>query len=288
VRFDSHTHAWNAWPYRNPIKPSSGEALLRAMDEEGIGKSLIVCADIDPSRANNEYVAHVVRQHPDRLAYVVDADSRWSRSHHTGGAVARLERLLAAFPDAVGVAHYVRESRVDAWFDTAEARAWLGLLASSHCVLSLSAGPAWARVVRGIAELNQDLTILWHHLALLHVSDRGLFDEVAAVAQTPNVLLKLSGFPYLSAHPTGAPWADVRPMIDAIYATFGADRLCWGSDFPASLRYSNHRTNIAAAADWLRLLDSRERAAIAGGTLEAILAQAGPPPPRGLDRSPPT
>jgi predicted TIM-barrel fold metal-dependent hydrolase len=275
VRFDSHTHAWNAWPYVDPFNPSSGEALLGVMDAYSVDRSLIVCANIDESRENNMYVAEFARRHEPRLSYVVDADSMWSRQHHLPGAVSRLEGLVESFPDAAGITHYVQGGNVDAWFQSRDGRAWLDVVARSYGLLSLAASPAWASVVHEIAREHGDLTILWHHLAGLQVSHRGLLHDVTAVAEAPNVLLKLSGFHYLSERADQPPWVDVWPVLDDLCSAFGAARLCWGSDFPASLRYTDYETSVAAVEEWLRRLESFEREAILGRNLDAIVRPRG-------------
>jgi L-fuconolactonase len=269
--FDSHTHAWNCWPYDDyPAKPSSGESLLADMAENSVGRALIVCADIDSSSENNRYVADLARRYALHLDYVIDVDCAWSRDHHKPGAVSRLRRLVEEFPDAVGVTHYVKLP-VDGWFTSPEGSAWLDLVASEYGVLSLSAGPEWAGVVHQIAREHEDLTILWHHLAGMHVAKRHLLSDVATTADAPNVLLKLSGFHYLSAESTVAPWSDVPPVLDELYSCFGADRMCWGSDSPASLRYADYRTCFGAIRAWMDRLGEGERSAIMGGNLERVL-----------------
>jgi L-fuconolactonase len=270
--FDSHSHAWNAWPYpKYPARPASGDALLGAMDDNDIGRALIVCADIDPTHENNAYVAELVRSRPDRLAYVIDSDCYWSPHHHTRGAVSRLQRLIEDFPDAAGVTHYVVDLEVDDWFRSRGGRAWLDCVASSYGVLSLSAGPAWAAVVHEIAREHLNLTILWHHLAGVSMTQRHLFAHVAATAAAPNIAIKLSGFHYLSKQSTAAPWKDVWSLLDDHYSVFGPGRLCWGSDFPASLRYTDYSTSLAAADQWMGRLGAAERAAIMGGNLARIV-----------------
>jgi L-fuconolactonase len=271
--FDSHVHAWNAWPYPDvPVRPASGEALLAELGRHGASRALIVCADIDRSADNNTYVAGLVRETPDELAYAIDSDSIWSVYHHTNGAAGRLEALADTFPDAVAVTHYV-DPVPDGWFDSLAGREWLGVVASRYGVLSLSAHPGWTPIVRDIAQTH-DLTILWHHLAGTHAGRRDQARDVAAAAADPNVVLKLSGFHYVSAEPSG-PWDDVLPLLDDLYAAFGPRRMCWGSDWPASQRYTDYGTSLAAAAAWLDRLDVPERTAILGGNLQSILERKG-------------
>lgn len=274
MRFDAHAHAWNVWPYGDPVRDASGDALMRSMRDRGVARALIVCADIDATRENTSYVAELVRRNRRLLAYLIDAECPWTPQHHHGGAVSRLEHLHDSYPDAVGVTHYVDDEH-EGWLSSHEGLKWLDTVTSLYGVLSLSAGPACARIVRAIATEHEDLTILWHHLAGLGVSEHHLFDEVAAAAENPNVFLKLSGFHYLSSEPSRAPWRDVWPIADELYAVFGAERLCWGSDFPASLRYTHYSASIAAVSQWMERFDKRERAAIGGGNLETILRRYG-------------
>jgi predicted TIM-barrel fold metal-dependent hydrolase len=267
-------HAWNAWPYVDPFKPSTAGALLEVMDAHGVDRALVVCAKIDDSRDNNAYVAEAARRTPDRLAYVVDADSVWSPDHHTAGAVSRLERLVEAFPDAAGVTHYVDGEHVDGWFGSRDGHAWLDVVARSYGVLSLAAPPAWAATVHEVAREHGDVTVLWHHLAGLRPAQPDHAAAVAAVADAPNVLLKLSGFHYLSEQVDRPPWPDVWPVVDELHAAFGAARLCWGSDFPASLRYTDYVTSVAAVEQWLERIETAEREAILGASLAAVTARA--------------
>jgi predicted TIM-barrel fold metal-dependent hydrolase len=269
--FDSHAHAWHRWPYDDyPANPASGEALLAAMNEHGVARALIICAGIDHNPENNAYVADIVRRNRDFLAYMIDADCIWSSDHHTSGALSRLQRLIEEFPDAAGVTHYV-DVNVDDWFTCPEGRAWLDCVTSSYGVLSLSAGPAWAPIVHEIAKEHADLTILWHHLAGVRVTDLRSSSLVAATAEEPNIVLKLSGLHYISEHATRAPWADTWPLLNELYAMFGAGRMCWGSDFPASLRYTDYATARAAIRVWMDRLEEPHRAALSGGNLARVL-----------------
>ena len=58
---DSHTHAWEYWPYKPPVPDfeSRGrvEQLLWEMDRNGVNKAVLVCARIDHNPENNDYAA---------------------------------------------------------------------------------------------------------------------------------------------------------------------------------------------------------------------------------------
>ena len=58
---DSHTHAWEYWPYEPPVPDHESrgrvEQLLWEMDRSGVDVSVLVCARIEHNPRNNDYVA---------------------------------------------------------------------------------------------------------------------------------------------------------------------------------------------------------------------------------------
>lgn len=87
--------------------------------------------------------------------------------------------------------------------------------------------------------------------------------DVAALAQHPNVMAKLSGLPTYAA----ADWtyADLRPYADHLISCFGADRLVWGSDSPVCSLNSNMDQWVAVSRGLLGDLTAPERFAILQG-----------------------
>ena len=63
---DSHTHAWDYWPYEPPVPdPESRgrvEQLLWEMDRHGVDRAVLVCARIEHNPENNDYAAECVRR----------------------------------------------------------------------------------------------------------------------------------------------------------------------------------------------------------------------------------
>ena len=91
--------------------------------------------------------------------------------------------------------------------------------------------------------------------------------DMTALAGLPNVAVKMSG---VTAYAGDRGAAAVAPYLDHILATFGPDRVVWGSDWPV--------VNLGVGmGDWIamtravlgRLTDS-EQAAIAHGNAERI------------------
>jgi predicted TIM-barrel fold metal-dependent hydrolase len=72
-----------------------------------------------------------------------------------------------------------------------------------------------------------------------------LFEElpsVLALARFPNVAVKFTGVPALSAEPY--PFADVWPHMRKLVDAFGADRLMWGSDFTRCKELHTYRDSV--------------------------------------------
>ena len=116
---DSHTHAWEYWPYQpavpDPESRGRVEQLLWEMDRCGVDKAVLVCARIDYNPGNNDYVAECVRRYPDRLIQFADIDCSWSETYHTPGAAARL-RAAAAEYGLKGFTHYLKSDT--GWFES--------------------------------------------------------------------------------------------------------------------------------------------------------------------------
>jgi len=279
---DSHTHAWQHWPY-SPAVPdpdSRGriEQLLREMDANGVEQAAVVCAAIEGNDDNVAYVASAVERWPDRLHLFADLDCPWSASYHRPGAPGRLTALCDRY-NLAGFTHYVDEQN-DRWLASAEAFGVFTVAAERDLVVSLAAGPSWQADLRRLALAFPTVPVLCHHLAGLSARQgppSAAWRQVLASADVPSVLVKASGFHYSSARSWDAPWPDVTGVLEALLKAFGAHRLCWGSDFPASTRYCTYRQSLEAVRSHCPFLAGPELAMVLGGTLGHVLRTRRPP-----------
>jgi predicted TIM-barrel fold metal-dependent hydrolase len=84
-------------------------------------------------------------------------------------------------------------------------------------------------------------------------------DGMMALAQCPNVNVKLSGLGTF----VHACRADVMaPIIEETVAMFGANRCCYGSNFPIEKLWTDYRTLYTTFRNAIAYLDEREQAAI--------------------------
>lgn len=282
---DSHCHAWRRWPYDtnapDPQQRGSMDSLLYEMDRNNISRASVVCARIGAgaggdgyeNRDNNEYVSAFAVSHPDRISAWVDVDSMWSQEHHTLGATQRLKDELEC-NQARGFTHYVGAEN-DGWLVSDEGLEFFALAAELQVVASLSISAIWLEDLRVIAGAYPSMPILIHHMSLPRQESVGYNSgdvlELLKCADFPNIGVKVSGFNYNSKFKWDYPFADSRTLFKKIYESFGADRLYWGSDFPASRDTLTYSQSIEVVRKYCDFVPESDMALILGENLNRLL-----------------
>ena len=101
-----------------------------------------------------------------------------------------------------------------------------------------------------------------------HREDLAAFDEwagkMARFARETGAFCKLSGL----VTEASEDWTidDLRPFTDHVLATFGPERVMWGSDWPVCRRRASYDAWHEAADALTRHLDEADRRAVFGGT----------------------
>jgi predicted TIM-barrel fold metal-dependent hydrolase len=273
---DAHCHAWARWPYAPPVPdPTRGSAanLMWHMDATGVDRAVVICAAIGDNRDN---AADVAAMADPRLIVFPDFDCRWHATHHRPGAPARLDALLARFPAARGVTHYLEESADAGWLVSEEGLACLRRLQAAGLILSLACGPAQLPVVARAAAAVPRLPILLHHLARVRAGDPAALGLATVAAATPNLVLKLSGFGYAVEEGWDFPLPEAQAVARALADAFGATRLVWGSDWPVSTRFMTHRQTLEVVRRHGPTFTPEQRDAVLGGTMLRLLQGALP------------
>lgn len=277
--FDSHCHAWQYWPYKPTVPDfeSRGtiEQLLHEMNIHEVDRSLIVCAEIDQNPENNIYVMEAVARNRDKLSFVVDVDSSWKDSYHQPGAVDRLKVALDQFqPD--GITHYLKPETEDgAWLHSEEGLAFFTELHSHGLIASIACGPKNQAGIRKLAEHLPELPIIMHHMAQPQVLNPAELAEVLLTSKHENVYVKISGFYYLtSLSKWDYPLADVQPTIHTLYNHFGAQRMCWGTDYPVVRGFHTYRHAIEIVRTHCRFIPSSDMEWVMGKSLAELLSQS--------------
>ncbi|MGX4655215.1 amidohydrolase family protein [Micromonospora sp. SCSIO 07396] len=292
---DTHLHLptpWRAWTYGPPsLLDLQTELLLGQIDAAGVDAAVLISA---PGIAPAESCEAAAAAHPDRLAAVLTLDETapditdqvaWAR-HRTGVVGLRISTLFSP--------QHAARLRDGGYDDLLKA-------AGEHdlSVCYLGSGGDSLDDLAGTARAHPATTLIVDHLGLnqppyLPVTDppwRDL-DRLLALAGLPNVLVKLSGVPTLSAEPY--PYADVWPFLGRVLDAFGVDRCLWGTDqhrvagrlpglapVPDHPRQHSYAEGLHFLRDTTRL-SATDKVALLGGTARRVM---GWPAPRTLRRT---
>jgi L-fuconolactonase len=277
---DSHCHAWPRWPYQPPVPDDTDrgriEQLLFEMDQHGVGQAVVVCAQIERNADNNEYIAQQVARFPKRLHPFPDIDCSWSPTYHQPGAADRFRRIAERWPSIKGFTHYLKGDDDGSWLTAPEGLAFFQVAADHKLIASIALRPQQQPALRKLAERFPSMPILCHHLSGLQVQDAATtLPEVLASAKLPNIYLKVSGYAYCSRVKWDFPFTDTQPIVRALYEQFGADRLCWGSDYPVVRFYMTYRHALEAFRTHNAFVSEADKSKILGATMARLLAAAG-------------
>jgi L-fuconolactonase len=280
---DSHCHAWSYWPYKpevpDPETRPMAEQLLFEMESWGVDRAAVVCARIDHNPENNDYVRGYVERYPDKLVQIADVDCSWSPEHQTPGAAGRLHAAAERY-QLKGFTHYVKNSDDGAWYLSDEGLAFFQVAAELKLIASLSWPPHLQGVLRQLAERFPSVPMLVHHMGSVKAVEPApypLFKEVLASAALPNVYIKYSGFHHMSGPEDRFeyPYPHCRRIAQGLYEAYGAERLCWGSDYPVVRTAMTYKHSLEAVRMHCDFIPAAEMGQVLGGNMERLLAQAG-------------
>lgn len=267
MRVESHCHIMSedqhAYPRDlgpNPaawVRDLPVEEFLKLMDGAGVDRAILVQA-FGAYRYDNSYVADAAARHPDRCVAVciVDATAAdaadklayWVKERGVKG----LRVVTWTEPETM-----VDDPRIDPlWRRASELRIPVCVLTNFHQV------PRLARVL----ERFGDLRIALDHLGMPRLDDAPHFQKeqpLFDLARFPNFYGKFSSWTIAAAAKNGdRGCADFfRRLID----TFGAHRLMWGTNFPASNDRS-YRGFVEFAQEELSFLSADEQRWMFGDT----------------------
>lgn len=272
---DIHTHVISSDLERYPVaplggkqsdwsraRPTSAAALLAAMDEAGVAKSAVVQASTAYG-FDNSYLADSVAAHPDRFTGVFCIDMfasdagaqfrRWTEAGLTG------MRLFTTGSTSPGQADWLADERTFPVWELAEA---------ANLPVCLQMRPEGVPDLLKLLARFRKVPIILDHMARPVLSDgppyhaaQWLFD----LAVYPNVFLKLTS---RTAEQAGTGASTPEAFFPKLIATFGADRIAWGSNFPAHAGPMSHLLEDAQSA--LTCLGEADRAQIFSGTARRL------------------
>lgn len=271
---DVHNHVISNNPTRFPLAPMGGKqsdwsrerpvdaaAMLAAMKDAGVAQSVLVQASTCYGH-DNSYVAECVAQHPKSFAGVFSVDfnapDAAGRIRHWLGLGLAGARVFIAGHTAHSDLR-LDDPRADAaWQYLAEHRIPVSVQIRSHGIAQLEA----------VLARHPELIVLLDHCARPELDDGAPYRKAQALfalARHPNLSVKYTTHNVRESRVAPASQASfVRALVDA----FGARRIAWGSNFPASS--GSLRELLAEALEATSGLPQQDQAWIFGATARSL------------------
>jgi len=238
------------------------EQLIVEQDRAGIGKAALVQASTCYGH-DNSYVADAVAAYPERFTGVFSCDilapdARETMAHWMARGLTGL-RLFTTGSTMPGQAGWLDDPRsFPAWGTAEEARLPV-------CLQMTAAGiPQLEQVLQRFPGVR----VVLDHLAR-PVQDDGppyaAADSLWGLARFPGVYVKVTERNFVGAS-SGRATPDT--FFGRLVSAFGASRIAWGSNFPASERSLPEL--LALAEDTLRFLPETDRDWIFSRTAQAL------------------
>ncbi len=132
---------------------------------------------------------------------------------------------------------------------------------------------------QNLVEQVPDLKIVMEHLGGMgefalgdHIQRFGHpyneFKKILTLAKYPNIYMKIHGMGEICPPPY--PYVDIPPLVEMAYATFGPERLMWGSDFPPVSLREGYRNALRFTMDQMNYCNGTDLEWIFGKTALSV------------------
>ncbi|POR50952.1 amidohydrolase family protein [Bosea psychrotolerans] len=277
MRIDAHQHVWTlargdyGWltPALGPIHRDFGpDDLAPLLAGHDIDRTILVQAA--PTEAETLFLLDVAARTPFIAGVVGWAD------FEARDASLRIAHL-ASTPLLVGLRPMVHDIPDPDWLGKPELDPAFDALIAENLVFDALLKPRHIAPMLSRLERHPGLAAVIDHAAKpdLVSGDLGGWREgITALARHPGLFCKLSGL-VTEASEDWTP-ATLRPVFEHLLASFGPQRLVWGSDWPVLTLRASYGRWIETVETLLAPLSETERAAIMGGNARKLyLARRG-------------
>jgi L-fucono-1,5-lactonase len=189
----------------------------------------------------------------------------------TSDLPAQLDRLQAA-PGGdrlVGLRHQLQVEPDPRWLARDQVRAGLAQLGERGLVFDVVVSPHQLPLVVETVRAVPGTRFVLDHAGKPPLASGDLAAwqaDLAALAESPNVAVKLSGL-VTEAPSSGWTQQQLDPVIDHVLDRFGPRRVMSGSDWPVCLLAADYAAVQGTLAGALARIDAADRAALLGGTV---------------------
>ncbi len=294
--FDTHAHFYTNEPEKYPFnatgarygaermiakataKPMNPKTVFAFWDSVGVEKGTGVQYN-STYGTDNSYLLDVCKAHPDRAIPVVilsptDAKTpatlaQWASDSHLAAV------RFSGSPNAQGEVPFLSDAAKDTWAAAND----LGI-----AVVLMPLGtniPAALKKIAEHADRYPNVKIAIDHIGFPRPENLpqtfGLTPDHVALAAHKNVYYKLTNF-LVSEMEAGAkaankPMVALKPFLEHMVGVYGADHLCWGSDY-GNVEVDDvlYTKNMIAAASGL---SAKDRSAFFYDTGQAVFVPGG-------------
>src|SRR6266566_3938082 len=243
-------------------RPVTTEQMIAAMDKAGVAKSALVQASTCYGH-DNSYVADAVAAHQDRFTGVFSADvlapdACETMQYWMGRGLTGL-RLFTPGTTMPGQADWLDDPRSFPAWEMAE---------KSNLPVCLQMTAKGIPQLTSVLKRFPRLRVILDHLARPVQEDGPPYagaDSLWSLASYPNVYLKVTERNLVGAR-TGK--ASPETFFGRIVSDFGASRVAWGSNFPASEKSLPELLKLAK--ETLAFLSAGDREWIFSGTAQVL------------------
>ena len=274
---DIHPHIVSTDTVRYPVTPIAGkrsdwskersvtlEELIVAMDEGGVDKAAIVHSSTTYG-FNNDYVAAAVAAHPKRFTGVFSVNVTEPDAP---------ERMRYWYGKSLtGMRIYARGSTIkEAWLALDDPNVIPAWECASELGISVATnmhgtGPGLEQI-KTIAKRFPKVRLVIDHLGRPPVDDGPPYEaakDYYTLADLPNVYLKFTPSA-LKSMIKGR--ADTDTLMPKLVGVFGANRIAWGSNYPASP--GSMSDIVAASRKALRTVSEADQSWIFANTAQLL------------------
>ncbi len=260
-----HDHPGRPWAavLHGPASVT-GDAMVAAMDAVGVDAAILVSV-FTMYRFDSSYAEQVYRAHPTRFRLIKPVDPTDPSVNETIDQWVKTPGTVAI---RIMLNRGVSEDAADPGINRVLAAA-----ARHNIPVNLL---CWGRLdqVKQLAARNPDTRIVVDHLGLEQPYEPppltqpfGEIEKVLALAQHPNVVIKITGACTLSQK--AYPYPDIWDPLARIFDAYGMERCLWGTDWTRAVEVLTYQQGVDAFKVTDRLTHT-EREALMGGNVQKI------------------
>jgi L-fuconolactonase len=265
MKIDAHQHVWTlargdyGWltPALGPIHRDFGPGdLAPLLARHGIARTILVQAA--PTEAETRFLLDVAARTPFVAGVVGWCD------FEAPDAPERIAKL-SGDPLLVGLRPMVHDIPDPDWLAKPDLAPAFEALVAHDLTFDALLRPQHIAAFLAVIDRHPELAVVIDHAAKPDLTNGDLAfwrEGISAIAARPQTFCKLSGL----VTEAGADWTieTLRPVVAHLLASFGPDRLIWGSDWPVVMLRADYSRWFETALELLSDLSETDRAAIMG------------------------